>query len=172
MCRVDGVAGAMARGRRRNRLTESFHGGVEMFPGPGPFEENAVATRLDHELDLDLATIWPYLWLTVPDAARLEITNARETIDRATTLAGWGLLYVVVAAVWWPGLLIVIAVVATAHHRGRAATDTYALLLEATVRLHTVALAHGLGLTHTGPLSRETGRALTSLLGSRSPATA
>jgi hypothetical protein len=128
---------------------------------------NAVATRLDRELDLDLATVWPYLWLTAPDAVRSEITAARETLGRATTLAGWGLLYLVVGALWWPGLPIAVAVIVTARQRARRATDTYALLVEATVRLHTISLAHDLGLEHSGPLSRETGWALTNLLQDR-----
>ena len=125
---------------------------------------NGVAVRLDRDLDLDLATVWPYLWLTVPETTRTEITAAREALARAATLAGWGLGYVVVGAFWWPALPVALAVVGTAHRRARAATDTYALLVEAAVRLHSVALAQQLGLPHEGPLDREAGWALTSLL--------
>jgi len=64
---------------------------------------HAVITRLDREYYLDLATIWPNLWLAMPDTARTEITAARESLTRAATLAGWGLLYLVVGALWWPG---------------------------------------------------------------------
>jgi hypothetical protein len=125
---------------------------------------NAVARRLDRDLDLDLAAIWPYLWLTAPDTTRTEITAAREALGRATTLAGWGLLYLVVGALWWPCLPLGLVVIITARQRARAATDTYAVLMEATVRLRTPALAQDLGLAPTGPLTRETGRALTCLL--------
>lgn len=132
---------------------------------------NALATRLDRDLDLDLGTVWPYLWLTVPETARSEITAAREALDRAATLAGWGLLYIAVGVLWWPGLLAAAVVIATARHRARTATDSYALLIEATVRLYATALANELGLQPAGPLTRETGWALTSLLQLRSPST-
>jgi hypothetical protein len=132
---------------------------------------NALATRLDRDLDLDLATVWPYLWLTAPETTRSEITAARETLDRAATLAGWGLLYIVVGALWWPGLPAAAIIIATAGHRARTATDTYALLIEATVRLYATALANDLGLQPDRTLTRETGRALTSLLQPRSPST-
>jgi len=125
---------------------------------------NAVAVRLDRELDLDLGIVWPYLWLTAPDTARSEITAAREALGRATTLAGWGLLYLVAGALWWPGLLVALATLVTALRHARTVTDTYALLVEATVRLHAADLARDLGLDHTGPLTRQTGSALTSLL--------
>jgi hypothetical protein len=130
---------------------------------------NAVATRLDRDLDLDLGTVWPYLWLTAPETTRSEITAAREALDRAATLAGWGLLYIIVGALWWPGLPAAAVIIATARHRARTAADSYALLIEATVRLYTTALADDLGLPPANALTRETGWALTSLLQPRSP---
>jgi hypothetical protein len=129
----------------------------------------AVATRLDRELELDLATVWPYLWLSAPETTRTEITATRETLSRATTLAGWGLLYLATGVVWWPGFLIAVAVFGTGWRRARTAVDTYAMLVETTVRLRTAALATDLGLDHTGPLTPETGRAVTDLLRRRRP---
>jgi hypothetical protein len=125
---------------------------------------HAVITRLDREYQLDLTTIWPHLWLSMPDTTRTEITTARESLARATTLAGWGLLYLAVAALWWPGLLIATAIMGTAWRRARTAADTYALLIEAAARLHTAELARCLDLDHTGPLTQQTGWALTCLL--------
>jgi hypothetical protein len=124
----------------------------------------AVIIRLDREYQLDLATIWPHLWLSMPETTRTEITAARESLTRATTLAGWGLLYLIVGALSWPALLIAAATMATAWRRARTATDTYALLIEAAARLHTADLARTLGLDHTGPLNQQTGWALTCLL--------
>lgn len=129
---------------------------------------NAVSIRLDREYNLDLATIWPNLWLSMPETTRTEITAARQTLTRAATLAGWGLLYLAVGALSWPGLFIVTATMATAWRRGRTAADTYALLIEAATRLHTAELARSLGLDHTGPLNQQTGWALTCLLQGRS----
>lgn len=125
---------------------------------------HAVRTRLDREYHLDLATLWPHLWLAMPETTRAEITTAREALTRAATLAGWGLLYLAVGALWWPGLLIAAAIMGTAWRRARTAAETYALLLEAAARLHTGELARCLGLDHAGPLTQQTGWALTCLL--------
>ncbi len=125
---------------------------------------HAVVLRLDRECHLDLPTAWPSLWLAIPESTRTEITSARQTLSRATTLAGWSLLYLAASALWWPGLPIAAATMTTAWHRARTATNTYALLLEATARLHTTDLARSLGLDHTGPLNRQTGWAITCLL--------
>jgi hypothetical protein len=122
---------------------------------------HAVAVRIDRDLGLDVAVVWPSLWLSAPDATRNEITAARETLTRAATLAGWGVLYLSAGALWWPGFLIAAAVTFTAWRRGRTATDVYATLVEATVRLHTPELARQLGDNHTGPFTRERGWELT-----------
>jgi hypothetical protein len=125
---------------------------------------HAVITRLDREYHLDLPTIWPNLWLAMPETTRTEIIAARQALTRAATLAGWGLLYLAVSALWWPGLLIAVATTGTAWRRARTAADTYALLIEAAARLHTAELARSLGIDHTGPLNQQTGWALTCLL--------
>jgi hypothetical protein len=129
---------------------------------------HAVTTRLHREYHLDLATIWPHLWLSMPETTRTEITTARQSLTRAATLAGWGLLYLVVGALWWPGLLIAMTIAGTAWQRARTATDAYALLIEAAARLHTAELARSLGFDHTGPLNQQTGWALTCLLQGKS----
>ena len=129
---------------------------------------HAVIVRLDREYDLDLATVWPSLWLTLPEPTRTEITTARQALTRATVLAGWGLLYLAVAALWWPGLFLATTTIITAWRRARTAADTYALLIEAATRLHTPNLARALGLDHTGRLTQQTGWALTCLLQGRS----
>lgn len=125
---------------------------------------HAVEVRLRRDLGLELAVIWPHLWLNAPDTTRTEITAAREDLTRAATLAGWGFLYFAVGVLWWPGLIIPAAVVTTAWRRARSAVDAYAMLVEAATRLHTSALARRLGLTQTSPLARDDGLALTAYL--------
>jgi hypothetical protein len=129
---------------------------------------HAVITRLDREYHLDLPTLWPHLWLSMPETTRTEITAARQALTRATTLAGWGLLYLSIGALWAPGVLISAVIVGIAWWRARTAVDTYALLIEAAARLHTTDLARSLGLDHTGPLNEQTGWALTCLLQGKS----
>lgn len=125
---------------------------------------SGVATRLEHDLNLDLATVWPRLWLSAPDATRTEVTAAREALSRSATLAGWVLLYGAVGALWWPGLLLAATVTTTAWRRARAATDAYATLVEAACRLHTPELARILGLELSGPVTRQVGTEVTRLL--------
>jgi hypothetical protein len=127
----------------------------------------AVTIRLDRDYDLDLATVWPYLWLTMPEQARTEVTTSRQSLTSATTLAGWGVMYLVTAAWWWPGVLVAAVTIATARHRARTAADTYARMLDAATRLYSSDLARQLGIEHTGLLDPGTGWTLTCLLQGR-----
>ncbi|MBD0421770.1 hypothetical protein H0H10_21875 [Streptomyces sp. TRM S81-3] len=112
---------------------------------------HGVSARLDRVHQLDLATVWPYLWLTLPDTTRTEITAARQSLYRGNTLTAWALLYLPVAGWWWPAVLIGLALLLAGRSRTRAAADDYALLLEAAVRLHGGELAVRLGLTPASP---------------------
>ena len=96
------------------------------------------------------------------------MADAREALTRATTLTAWGLLYLIAGLLWWPALLIGVVVIATGWHRIRTAADTYALLLEATVRLHGAALAKQLGVGDGALLTPKAGAAVTWLLQGRS----
>jgi len=95
---------------------------------------NTVSLRLQEELTLDLARIWPSLWLTLPDAARIEVTNARADLTRATSLTGWALLYAPLTLSWWPSGLITATLACAAWYRTRTAADTYAQLIDAAAR--------------------------------------
>jgi hypothetical protein len=129
---------------------------------------DAVTVRLNRDYDLDLATVWPSLWLVLPDEARTEVTASRQALTSATTLAGWGMLYLIPGALWWPGLLVSILTVIAAYRRARTAADTYALILDAVAHLYSSDLARQLGIPHDGPLDRDTGWILTCLLQGRS----
>ncbi|MFE2267476.1 hypothetical protein [Streptomyces griseosporeus] len=125
---------------------------------------NVVAIRFDREFQLDIPTVWPALWLTLPDTDRSEIRTAHESLARAATLTSWGLLYVVVGALWWPGLLLAAATCLTGWRRARAATDTYAQLAEAAIRLHVANLARQLGVDQACHITPQAGANLTYLL--------
>ncbi|MEJ8652793.1 hypothetical protein WKI65_33205 [Streptomyces sp. MS1.AVA.3] len=122
---------------------------------------NAAAVRLERDHGVDLATVWPHLWLILPEETRTEITAARQTLTRATTLTAWALLYLPLTAWWWPAALITLTLTITARTRTHTATNTYALLLEATTRIHARKIAEHLGLDPTGPLFPEAGDTLT-----------
>ncbi|UWP79158.1 hypothetical protein Dfulv_28775 [Dactylosporangium fulvum] len=129
---------------------------------------HAVAVRLDRDLGLGLAVVWPYVWLVAPDPVRTEITAARTALSRAGTLAGWALLYLGIGVLWWPAVPVAAVTAVTARHRARAATDAYALLVEAAVRLHAAQVVKALGAGDGDPVTPEAGWALTTVLRGRS----
>ncbi|WP_336114933.1 hypothetical protein [Streptomyces sp. PTD9-10] len=122
------------------------------------------ALRVRRDYGLDLAVLWPHLWLTLPDPPRAEVTAARQALARAATLTAWAVLYLPLALWWWPALLVAAVLALTGHHRFRAAADAYATLLEAVVRLHAADLARRFGLDCTGPLTATDGARLAELL--------
>jgi len=77
-------------------------------------------------------------------------------------------LYLVVGALWWPGILVAASIVTAAYRRARAAADTYALILDAAAHLYSSDLARQVGIAHDGPLDHDTGWKLTCLLQGRS----
>ncbi|TDO48603.1 hypothetical protein EV643_107233 [Kribbella sp. VKM Ac-2527] len=125
---------------------------------------HAVAVRIERDLRLDLSTVWPPLWLTLPEAVRAEIQAARLALSRAFTLGAWAILYVVLAIWWWPAALIALGVAVAALTRARTATDTYAVLLESATHLYAGDLARQLGLETSGPFTADTAAALSELL--------
>ncbi|GAA3908875.1 hypothetical protein GCM10023084_71360 [Streptomyces lacrimifluminis] len=131
---------------------------------------HAAAIRLDRDHHLDLATVWPYVWLILPETSRTEITQARSALSRAATLAAWAMLYIPLTWWWWPAAPLAVAIGLTARHRIRITTSVYADLLEAATRLNAVALSQTLGIDHTGPLTDRLGDNLTRHLTPRPPA--
>jgi hypothetical protein len=130
----------------------------------------AVALRLDRDHGMDFAVVWPYLEPVLPEALGARVSEARAALARATTLAGWAVLYGALAYRWWPAVLVAFVLAAAARHRTRSCVDAYARLLEVAARLHTPDLAAQLGFDHTGPLTADLGARLTHhLRGESSP---
>jgi hypothetical protein len=118
---------------------------------------------LDHYA-LDLTSVWPRLWLVLPDAARSALQEANAAVAAAQRLAGWAIAYLALAALWWPAAIIAAVTLTVAWRRAASAAATLADLAEAVVDLHGRTLADALGLPCAGPLDRETGDAITALL--------
>jgi hypothetical protein len=97
--------------------------------------------------DLDLASAWPRLWLVLPDPVRQELRDGKRSYDSATSLAGWGILYLPLAVVCWPAALIGLGIALVGWRRARTAIGGYADLVEAAVDLHGITLAKELGIT-------------------------
>jgi hypothetical protein len=126
----------------------------------------ATSTRVENQYGLDLTGTWPRLWPLLPDAMRTDITAARTAFDQTITLAGWGLLYIVVGVWtgWWPVLLAGIGTYLAAWYRARNAIVTLTELVEAAVDLHaaTLAKAFGVPVADGGLVDLETGRRITA----------
>ncbi|SCF67615.1 hypothetical protein [Streptomyces sp. Ncost-T10-10d] len=125
---------------------------------------HAATVRLARDRRLHLPTVWPHLWLFMPETARLEITEARQALSRACALGGWAVLYSLLAFWWWPAALLGAAIAATSWHRVRSCVDTDSLLRETAADLYAADLARHLGIDVTGPLSAEAGDELTQHL--------
>ncbi|MFJ8536874.1 hypothetical protein [Streptomyces sp. NPDC093591] len=173
---LDADARTLARDRRRAdpRPRRAAHHALQRIAPEEPDRPtwsgdriHAVTVRLERDHHLDLPLLWPPLWLTLPETTRTEITTAEQALTRATTLAGWALLYAPLTAWWWPAAPLTIALALTARYRLRSATDTYAQLLEAAVRLHATDLATQLGIAHTASADPNLGDALTHQLRTR-----
>jgi len=131
---------------------------------------HGVSVRLLRDHRLDLALLWPPRWLILTEQERNEITAARVAITRATELGAWAVLYVPLIYLWWPAGIIAALLGMTARRRTRAATDSYARLVEAAVRLHARDLAQRLGIEFAGPLPADAGDLFDELLNSVPPA--
>ncbi|MBQ0977867.1 hypothetical protein [Micromonospora sp. M61] len=109
------------------------------------------------EYRLDLTSAWPRLWLLAAPESRTEIQSARVAFDRATLLAGWGVLYLLVGIGWWPAIILGSIVWWTAWRQGRSRIDAYADLAEALVDLHIGQLAAALSIPSSDPSNTITG---------------
>jgi hypothetical protein len=122
---------------------------------------HAPAVRLGQEYGIDLATVWPRLWLLLPTSTRDTLTATRARLDAAYALGGWALLYLLLALWWWPAALIALAAAAVSRRRAALAAEAYAELVEATVDLHLDRLHTRLAEPRPSP---QQGRALTERL--------
>ncbi|GAA0452240.1 hypothetical protein [Streptomyces olivaceiscleroticus] len=121
--------------------------------------------RVWHSYGLDLAAVWPRLWILMNEVARGEITAAHGAYIKAATLAGWGMLYTLLGLLWWPATPVGAGVLVLAWSRARAAAALLADAIEASVDLNARALAIQLGALADGDnFTRQCGEHVTQLL--------
>ncbi|MCE0536428.1 hypothetical protein LWF15_12990 [Kineosporia rhizophila] len=172
--------------RRRQRWTQAQAEFVRALEDPDPAEaarlgarRNALARaepsrptwtgdrvagvqiRVRNAYGLDLPTVWPRLWLVLPEHPCAEIRAARARIDQAAVISAWGLMSGVLGLIWWPAALVGAVTWVVGWVTARQAVDGYAELVESAVDLYGGSLATSLGIEVTGPLTPETGRAVT-----------
>jgi hypothetical protein len=124
----------------------------------------AAGERVFVAYGLDLGSLWPRLWLELPDAARAELVAARTRLSDDARLCGWGLLYLA-PALWWPPALAVAAATGmVAWRRARISTAVLSDLVESAVDLYADSVATRLGVPTPEGLTRDAGRELTERL--------
>ena len=125
----------------------------------------SVSTRVWSWYRLDLEFAWPRLWLLLGEGEQESVRAERARLDVAVTLAGWAVLYAVLAIWCWPALVVGAALAVVAHRRARAAVDSLAHLIEACFDLHATDLARALGFeAPTGTLTPTVGAEVTAHL--------
>lgn len=129
---------------------------------------HAVESIAYHRYGLDLTYGWSRLWLTLPDTARTELTDAHAAFAAAVATGTWAVPYLLLTVVWWPAVLVAAGIGLTGWVRARAAVADFTTLAEATLDLHGRTLAVGLGVGDstevTGPLSISEGERITGLV--------
>jgi hypothetical protein len=113
---------------------------------------------------LEMPITWPRLWPVVSEPLRADLNAAQDSYSAAARLAGWAVLYAVLAGWWWPAAIVAVVAACLAWVRARIAISNLADLLEAAVDLHGRKLAAQLGVSCDGPLDRSTGTSITALL--------
>jgi hypothetical protein len=106
----------------------------------------AAADRVEAAYGVDLAVLWPRLWLILPEPAVRQIQSSRDSFGAAARLAAWAVAYALLAVWWWPAVLASLACAAVARSRARASLDALAGLIEAAVDVHGRELATRVGL--------------------------
>jgi hypothetical protein len=124
----------------------------------------AVETRVGTAYGLDLVSCWPRMWLVIPSPARDELTAARANVDAAATLAGWGVLYLLLGVAWWPAAAVGLLIWLTAYRAGRHTVAVQADLIESVLDLYAATLARSLGIDCPGMLAPATGAEVTRRL--------
>ncbi|MGP4050670.1 hypothetical protein ACTWQR_42250 [Streptomyces sp. 2A115] len=126
----------------------------------------AAAERVHDAYGVDLAALWPRLWLVLAEPAQRQIQTARDSFSVSARLAAWAVGYGVLAVWWWPSALVAVGCAVTARTRARDSVASLAELMEAAVDVHGRELAALVGLIaadSSGRLDRDTGDRLSEL---------
>ncbi|MFI8090203.1 hypothetical protein ACIF9R_18070 [Streptomyces sp. NPDC086080] len=120
----------------------------------------ATAHRLDAAYGVDLAVLWPRLWLTLPEPAVRRLQSAHDSFSAAARLSAWAVGYALLACWWWPAAAAAVCCAVVARTRARTSLDALAGLIEAAVDVHGRELATRVGLISpetSGRLTPDTG---------------
>ncbi|WP_327687028.1 hypothetical protein [Streptomyces sp. NBC_00467] len=129
-----GEFGAGTQGVARGEVGEPDR--RQSKPGEVTDRQRVVRVVVQGAYGVDLAVLWPRLWLILPEPAVQQIRAGRDSFSAAARLASWAVGYGLLASWWWPAVLIAVGCWAVARSRARPALDAFASLIEAAVDVH------------------------------------
>ncbi len=95
---------------------------LHWLPSDGSYQPTAIGNILHaaecrprDKYGLETMTVWPRLWLLLPQTARAELSGSRRSLDVATASCVWGVLFVLFTPLAWWAAVIGVAVAATAY---------------------------------------------------------
>ncbi len=105
-----------------------------------------VDERVAVQFGLSVVLAWPRLWLLVAEPTAAAVRLAAARYRAATETTAWGVLYLVLGAVWWPAAVVGAAVVVVGYRQSRVRGGVLADVVEATVDVHQKQLAEAVGV--------------------------
>lgn len=158
---------------RNRRALEKAHGTAPASYRPARASHvgdrfRLIGARVEAQYGLAVSLAWPRLWLLLSEDARKQITTGYGAYREATTLAGWGVLYLVVGVQWWPAAVAGAVAAAVGCRRTLTSAVRLADLIESVVDVHQAALAAAVGieLAH-GRLTPYEGAQINNILNKR-----
>lgn len=108
--------------------------------------------------------MWTRLWVVIPEDLRGELRSSRARLASAVEGSAWAVCCLALGCAWWPAAVAGAVVAPAAWHRGRAAADAHADLVEAVADVHLGTLAREVRVAGPDqPLDHTVGAALTRL---------
>ena len=102
------------------------------------------ANHVSDAYGIDPGLAWPRLWAVLPDNMRADLTAAQDAYAGAARLLGWGLVYAVTGAIWWPAVIVGAVVSVGGWWRARGTASIVADLIETAFDLYLVDLSEKL----------------------------
>jgi len=128
--------------------------------------------RVNTQYGLIVTLAWPRLWLLLSDQARTPLVISHTSYRTAITMTAWGLLYIILGAIWWPAALAGMITAFVGYRRAMTTAAVFADLIESVVDIYQHALADAVGIAlPSGRLTWVEGAEINKILNKQSQAT-
>ncbi|MEL7358245.1 MAG: hypothetical protein AAFN40_16980 [Cyanobacteria bacterium J06560_6] len=116
----------------------------------------AAESRPRAKYGLDTIICWPVLWLVLPDGVKVELMQARASLDRSVRLWSWSILFTVWSIwAWWAFPIGILTASFVYKFWILSAATSYGQLLEATFDSHRMEIYKVLKVKFTTAISEE-----------------